>query len=60
MSAQNVLLVGAPGSGKGTQALKLVHQKKWVHLSTGELFRNHINQKTNLGLIEKSYIQRGQ
>ena len=60
MSAQNVLLVGAPGSGKGTQALKLVHQKKWVHLSTGDLFRSHIKQKTNLGLLAKSYIDKGQ
>lgn len=60
MSAQNILLIGAPGSGKGTQALKLVNQKKGAHLSTGDLFRNHIKQKTDLGLLAKSYIDKGQ
>ena len=59
MSTRNILLIGAPGSGKGTQAFKLVNQKKWRHLSTGDLFRNHIKEKTELGLLAKSYIDRG-
>ena len=60
MSAENILLIGAPGSGKGTQALKLVTQKKLAHLSTGDLFRNHLQKKTDLGLLAKSYIDKGQ
>ena len=60
MSAWNILLIGAPGSGKGTQALKLVNQKKLAHLSTGDLFRSHLKQKTDLGLLAKSYIDKGQ
>ena len=60
MSAQNILLIGAPGSGKGTQALKLVNQKKSQHLSTGDLFRANLKQQTELGLLAKTYIDKGQ
>ena len=60
MSGQNILLIGAPGSGKGTQALNLLNQKKWAHLSTGDLFRNNIKQETDLGLLAKTYIDKGQ
>ena len=60
MSGQNILLIGAPGSGKGTQALRLVEQKQFVHLSTGDLFRKNLKNKTELGLLAKSYIDKGQ
>ena len=60
MSAQNILLIGAPGSGKGTQALKLVRHKKLSHLSTGDLFRSNLKQQTELGLLAKTYIDKGQ
>ena len=56
---KNILLIGAPGSGKGTQALKLVKKKKAVHLSTGDLFRRHLREKTKLGLLAQSYIDKG-
>ena len=59
MTAQNILLIGAPGSGKGTQALKLANQKNLSHLSTGDLFRSNLKQKTDLGLLAKSYIDKG-
>ena len=57
---QNILLIGAPGSGKGTQALKLVSEYKLKHLSTGDLFRRHIKEGTSLGLLAKSYMDQGQ
>ena len=60
MSAQNILLIGAPGSGKGTQAFKLVSHKKLSHLSTGDLFRFNLKQQTELGLLAKTYIDKGQ
>ena len=60
MSAQNILLMGSPGSGKGTQSLKLVNLKSLSHLSTGDLFRSHLNRKTDLGLLAKTYIDKGQ
>ena len=60
MTARNILLIGAPGSGKGTQALKLANQKNLSHLSTGDLFRSNLKQKTDLGLLAKSYIDKGQ
>ncbi|MCA9249420.1 MAG: nucleoside monophosphate kinase, partial [Planctomycetales bacterium] len=44
-----IVLLGAPGSGKGTQCNLLVQQLKLPHLSTGELFRFHISQSTPLG-----------
>ena len=59
MSAQNILLIGPPGSGKGTQAVKLTQKKKLKHLSTGDLFRANLKQKTDLGLLAKTYIDKG-
>ena len=55
----NVLLIGAPGSGKGTQAGKLVSAKQLRHLSTGDLFRKNIKEGTPLGQKAKSYIDKG-
>lgn len=56
----NILLIGAPGSGKGTQAKKLAKTKDLVHLSTGDLFRDHLKQQSPLGREAKSYIDKGQ
>lgn len=55
----NIVLLGAPGSGKGTQAEQL--QRKWglVHVASGDLFREHLFQKTKLGLKIESYVVRG-
>jgi len=55
----NLILFGPPGSGKGTQALKLVKKFKLVHISTGDLFRFNLKNNTPLGLEAKKYIDKG-
>jgi adenylate kinase len=55
----NLILFGKPGSGKGTQAEFLKNFYNLVHISTGDLFRNNIKNKTQLGLLAKSYIDKG-
>ena len=56
----NIILFGPPGSGKGTQSDKLVDKYGLVHLSTGNLLREEISQKTPLGLEAKSFMDKGQ
>jgi len=56
----NLILFGPPGSGKGTQAAKLVEKYNVLHISTGDLFRSEIGNKTPLGLEAKSYIDKGE
>jgi adenylate kinase len=51
--------MGPPGSGKGTQAHRLVAEHDWVQLSTGALFREHIGRKTALGESVKGFLDRG-
>lgn len=55
----NLILFGPPGSGKGTQAAKLVDQYQLLHISTGDLFRYEIGNSTPLGLEAKSYMDKG-
>lgn len=54
-----IVLLGAPGAGKGTQAEKLVQKYKVAHISTGDIFRKNIKERTEIGLIAKSYIDQG-
>lgn len=56
---KNIVLFGPPGSGKGTQAQNLVNKYNWVQLSTGDMFRFNIKNQTELGLLAKSYIDKG-
>ncbi|MDE6444369.1 MAG: adenylate kinase [Muribaculaceae bacterium] len=56
----NLVLFGAPGSGKGTQSAKLIDKYGLHHISTGEVLRDHIKRETELGKIAKSYIDNGQ
>ena len=56
----NLILFGPPGSGKGTQSEKLVEKYKLVHLSTGNLLRSEIAEKTPLGIEAKHFIDKGQ
>jgi len=56
----NLILFGPPGSGKGTQSDKLVQKYALVHLSTGNLLRQEIKDKTPLGLEAKSFMDQGQ
>jgi adenylate kinase len=55
----NLILFGAPGSGKGTQAPLLVEKYGLIHISTGDLFRYEMQNNTPLGLEAKSYISKG-
>lgn len=55
----NLILFGPPGSGKGTQAKKLVEKYGLLHISTGDLFRYEMGNNTPLGLEAKSYIEKG-
>lgn len=56
----NLILFGPPGSGKGTQAAKLVEKYNLLHISTGDLFRYEMGNNTPLGQEAKSYIQKGE
>ncbi len=56
----NLILFGPPGSGKGTQAVKLAEHFNLLHISNGDLFRNEIKNETPLGLEAKSYISKGE
>ena len=56
----NVILLGAPGAGKGTQAVKLAEKYKIPHISTGDIFRANIKGQTPIGIVAKSYIDKGQ
>lgn len=55
----NIILFGAPGAGKGTQAEKLVAKYNFTHISTGEMFREAIANKTKMGLEASAYIHDG-
>ena len=56
----NVILLGAPGAGKGTQAVRLAEKYAIPHISTGDIFRSNIKEKTPIGIVAKSYIDKGQ
>jgi adenylate kinase len=55
----NLILFGKPGSGKGTQAEFVKNKYDLIHISTGDLFRNNISNNTELGLLAKSYMDKG-
>ena len=55
----NIVLFGAPGSGKGTQSAKIIDQFGLYHISTGEVLRDHIARGTELGKTAESYISKG-
>ena len=55
----NLILFGKPGSGKGTQAEFVKKKYELIHISTGEVFRYNISQKTDLGILAKSYMEKG-
>ncbi len=55
----NIVLFGKPGAGKGTQAEFLKSKYQLFHISTGDLFRHHISNKTDLGMLAQSYMNKG-
>ena len=55
----NLVVFGAPGSGKGTQSARLIDEYGLYHISTGELLRDHIARGTELGKVADGYISQG-
>ena len=56
----NVILVGPPGAGKGTQAKALEARTGLKHIASGDLFRHAMREETELGLLARSYVDRGE
>ncbi|MCL1891225.1 MAG: adenylate kinase [Coriobacteriia bacterium] len=56
----NIVLLGAPGAGKGTQAAKLIAEYDIAHISTGDILRAAVKAETPLGLEAKSYMDKGE
>lgn len=56
----NLILFGKPGSGKGTQASQIQNKYNLVHISTGDVFRKNMSNKTDLGMLAKGYMERGE
>jgi adenylate kinase len=56
----NLVLMGLPGAGKGTQAEKIVNKYGIPHISTGDMFRAAMKEETELGLKAKSYMDKGE
>lgn len=59
MAQKNILIFGPPGAGKGTQAVKLCEHLGVPHISTGDMFRHHMKNDTELGKKAKEYTSKG-
>lgn len=55
-----IILLGPPGSGKGTQAKRLVEVLGVPHVSSGDLFRQHLREETDLGQMARPYVEKGE
>lgn len=55
----NIVLFGPPGAGKGTQSEKLIEKYNIEHISTGDLFRKHLGEGTELGKLARKYMDEG-
>ena len=56
----NLLIMGLPGAGKGTQAAKIVEEFGVAHISTGDMFRAAMANQTEMGVLAKSFIDKGE
>lgn len=54
-----LLMIGAPGAGKGTQAVRVAEHFGVTHISSGDILRDHVERETNIGRTVKEYIERG-
>ncbi len=54
-----IIFLGAPGAGKGTQAANVARELNLVHIASGDLFRQALEQRTELGIQAKSYMEKG-
>lgn len=57
--AGRVVILGAPGAGKGTQARRIARKRGWPHISTGDIFRSHLEERTPIGQKIESYMRNG-
>lgn len=57
--ARRLLIIGPPGAGKGTQAARISEELSIPAISTGDIFRANVSQETELGVLAKSYMDRG-
>lgn len=55
-----IVLLGAPGAGKGTQAKIIAQRRNIAHVASGDLFRKHLGEGTELGKLAKTYMENGQ
>ena len=55
----NILIMGKPGAGKGTQSTMLLDYYKFTHISTGDIYRREMANETELGILAKSFIDHG-
>lgn len=58
--ARRLLIVGPPGAGKGTQAVRLAEELSIPAISTGDIFRANVSGQTELGVLAKSYMDKGE
>lgn len=56
----NLIIIGAPGAGKGTMSEEIIEKYNIPHISTGDMFRDHIGRKSALGMEAKGYMDRGE
>jgi adenylate kinase len=60
MAPMYIVMLGAPGAGKGTQAKKIAQDLNLVHISTGDLFRENLKNETELGKLAQQYMNKGE
>jgi adenylate kinase len=60
VQARRLLIVGPPGAGKGTQAVRLAEELSIPAISTGDIFRANVSGETELGVLAKSYLDKGE